>query len=58
MCACVAHTLALPACRQGSYYMLGLPFSLVQGREFVAWRQLAPGLLELAVRDVDRAAVS
>lgn len=33
--------------------MLGLPFALVHGREFVAWRQLDETTLELAVQDVD-----
>lgn len=42
---------------QGSYYVLGLPFALVHGREFVAWRQLDPGTLELAVQDVSPQAV-
>jgi hypothetical protein len=44
-------------CRQGSYYVLGLPFALVHGREFVAWRQIDPSTLELAVQDIDPAMV-
>lgn len=34
--------------------MLGLPFALVQGREFVAWRLLAQDTLELSVQDLDQ----
>ncbi|KAJ9524167.1 hypothetical protein QJQ45_004939 [Haematococcus lacustris] len=41
--------------RQGSYYVLGLPFALVHGREFCAWRQLDEGTLELSVQDIDPA---
>ncbi len=33
--------------------MLGLPFALVHGRAFVAWRHLEGDVLELAVQDVD-----
>ncbi|KAF5840866.1 hypothetical protein DUNSADRAFT_15234, partial [Dunaliella salina] len=40
--------------RQGSYYVLGLPFALIQGREFVAWRQLDSNTLELSVQDLEQ----
>ena len=41
--------------RQGSFYVLGLPFALVYGRVFIAWRQLGQDVLELAVRDLQGA---